>query len=298
MCCAVLYCKERNLLRDANTSSSTHTNTRLICLSFQVLSNMTDLTDSIGGTFDAKMTGKIMDIISTILDVRGATPPDAAIDKIDQIIRTVAANNPAEVIAVKSDRVALMSTTSSQSLPLSQLGGGWLSVFGGGKGADAVQWQDEVDQMTEKAALVALDQPVQVQFHLAASSATAAGGDGSTTAPAAAATTTTLAQFSGGRNPYWPSPYSSSDIISLTVSSSSSWKQRQLTTSPSEEGSGRRRLGHRRLDNNVGGGGGGGDGNGVEGSGKINITFETSTPLWYVQHRFGSVYLLVVCFAV
>ena len=252
---------------------------------------MTDLTDSIGGTFDAKMTGKIINIISTVLDVRGATPPDAAIDKIDQIIRTVAANNPAEVIAVKSDRVALISTSSSPSLPLSQFGGGWLSVFGGGKSAEAVQWQDEVDQMTEKAALVALDQPVQVQFHLTASSATAA--------PAATATTTTLAQFSGGRNPYWPSPYSSSDIISLTVSSSSSWKQRQLiTTSPSEEGGGRHRLGHRRLDNNVGGGGGGGDGNGVEGSGKINITFETSTPLWYVQHCVASVCLLVVCFAV
>ena len=230
-----------------------------------VLSNMTDLADSIGVTFDAKMTGQIVDTISAVLDVRGATPPDAAIDMIDQVIRTIAANNHAEVITAKSDRVALMSTTSSQSPLLSQ-GSGWLSAFGGGEIVEAVEWQDEVDQMTEPGALLALDQPVQVQVHLGGTEA--AGGGDTAAATAGAATTTTLAQFSGGRNPYWPSPYSSSDIVSLSISVSSRWKQRQSPVSQNE-GSGRRRLGHRRsLDVDEGD------------SGKINVTFETSTPLW------------------
>jgi len=152
---------------------------------------------------------------------------------------------------------------------------------------DVVEWQEAVSNMTTQAAVVALDAPVRLQFQMDLSAALATGGDNGTV------TNTTLVQYSGGRNPYWPSPYSSSDIISLTITPSHpppvTNRRRQLAMSGS------------------GGGSDGGGGDGIIGEGRganneetgmkkggvrrlesdsqttsvtpavINITFETST---------------------
>ena len=219
----------------------------------QILKNMTDLATSIDATFDEETTGKILDTISTVLDVRGTTAPDSAIDKIDQIIRTLVANKPAGVvITVKTDRVAITSSTTSLtsskppppgSSSLPQLGSGWLSAFSSGGGtagggsvgsqsgnrssgngaAEAAKWQDTVANMTAEDALVALDDAVRVQFHVditkqGGSGGTGTGKDGDGESSTAPATKTTLVQYAGGRNPFWPSEHSSSDIITLTIS--------------------------------------------------------------------------------
>jgi hypothetical protein len=218
-----------------------------------ILQNMTDLATSIDATFDEETTGKVLDTISTVLDVRGTAAPDSAIDKIDQIIRTLVANKPTDVvITVKTDRVAIVSSTTSLtsskppppgSSSLPQLGSGWLSAFSSGGGAagggsvgsqggklssgngaaEAAKWQDTVANMTAEDALVALDDAVRVQFHVditkqGGSGGTGTGKDGNAGGSSAPATKTTLVQYAGGRNPFWPSEHSSSDIITLTIS--------------------------------------------------------------------------------
>jgi hypothetical protein len=222
-----------------------------------VLENITNFVGSIDVTFDAETTGKIMNTISTVLDVRGSAAPDSAMDKIDTIIRTLVANNPAAVIAVKTDRVALVSATttlssSSSSSPSSsasssyssqpQLGSGWLSSYSSIEGGASTEpgsgsqggippsydantetkWQQTVANMSTKAALVALDEPVAVQFFTTPDLFAVDQGDrrlSNTPMLPPAEVKTTLVQYSGGRNPYWPSPFSSSDIITLTITS-------------------------------------------------------------------------------
>ena len=244
----------------------------------RVLLNMTLLANDIEGTFDTETTGRVMDTISTVLDVRGASLPDDAIDKIDSIITNVVNNNPANAISVKTNRVALGSSTTALSLSSSsssastapRVASGWLAAFssssfssegtGAEDGSAASSWQEEVQNMTAKSALVALDEPVRVQFDMEL-----AASDTARQLSAKNSARTTVVQYSGGRNPYWPSPFSSSDIITLSISRTSVTR----VATPDGVGTPTRRL--RPLDDNWAA-------NTV--ASVINVTFETSTPLW------------------
>ena len=261
-----------------------------------VLENITNLAGSIDVAFDVETTGKIMNTISTVLDVRGSAAPDSAMDKIDTIIRKLVANNPAAVIAVKTDRVALVSATTNLSFSSSppsssasspsqpQLGSGLLSSFSSiGTGASTesgsglqggnssyganteTKWQQTVANMSIKDALVALDGPTKVQFFANPDLFAVDHGDrrlSTTPTLPPAEVQTTLVQYSGGRNPYWPSPFSSSDIITLTITSGA---RRWSKSKGDAEG---RPTGRRQLEN--GGDGGASSGGGSSDSGNVN----------------------------
>ena len=175
----------------------------------EVLSNMTALANSLEVTFDAETTDRIIDTISTVLDVRGSAPPDAAMDKIDTIISTLVKHKSEETVSVRTDRVALTSTTSPSSSSSPPQGRKWLAAFSEGQSdgsAGVGTWEEEVANMTATDAAVALDEPVRVQFHVAEDedeTGDRGNGDAAAAEDAAVATTTTLVQYSGGRNPFW-----------------------------------------------------------------------------------------------
>jgi hypothetical protein len=111
---------------------------------------------------------------------------------------------------------------------------------------------------------LALDEPVRVQFDMEIAESNIEG-TGAGAGAGGAAKKTTVVQYSGGRNPYWPSPYSSSDIITLSISPTSAVR----VATPVGVGSSTRRL--NPLDDNWAA---------KTVASIINVTFETSTPLW------------------
>lgn len=174
----------------------------------QVLSNLSTFAGDIRVNLTRNDTVKIIETLSTALDARGTTAPDEAIDSISTIIEKIVAASGGNDVSVRTDRVAVKSTRAPST-------GTWITAFAPGDAATGSGGTGGGASTTATAvqnAIVALDEPIK----LLAVPIAAAGSPGSTTW-GTPVVTTTIVQYSGGRNPFWPSPHSSSDIITLTI---------------------------------------------------------------------------------
>ena len=197
-----------------------------------VLAEATELAKQLNGTFDEETTSKLVDTVSAALGARGLTPPDSAIRSIPAILDAVAGlqANTKETISAASEVVSLISYPEARpsawlAVPAAEPEPGCRQAVpsGGGNcgdsGSSSTSSGEESDagsSSIEFSRRPKLDAPVRVRTVEAFPSQSSSSS--SSPSWSERPSKITLLQFSGARNPFWPSAESSTDIISLTIS--------------------------------------------------------------------------------
>ena len=162
------------------------------------------LAQSLDATVNDDAAAKLVKVVSTTLGARGLSRPDNAIQALPSVLIDLASLHGGRV-RVADELVALASFSDARPGTLrAAYSVASLAVAG-------------------STAVSALEAPMHVQ------SPPAVAGTGSNKDAAAGAlswseqpTAITVVQYSGSRNPYWPSPDSSTDVISIVIAPLSS----------------------------------------------------------------------------
>jgi hypothetical protein len=171
------------------------------------------LAKALGATFDDNTAAQMMGIISATLSARGTSSPDRAVQAIPSVLDDLARLHIGDARAA-DELVALASFSSARP-------GAWRAAYNKHAGIPA-----------GNETTTSLESPIKVRTSTSRNGgeAAAGGAEGAFAEGLASwaqqSATITVVQYSGSRNPYWPSTASSTDVLNLRISPPSVTRQR------------------------------------------------------------------------